>query len=281
MTAETCRAIWYDQGHARRKQPPRRHQSAAQVRRYRAQRLRNRIDGIRLVLPGGLKSPIARSNRSIRSCRRTAWRLKTLRMQEQFRSSTWRTSRSAIPCSTRRMRSGTGKTSRWRTASSKARLPRVVQRNLRLVRCKIIGTQPFCCEESVLEDCEMIDCDLAFENTTVEADVRGEILSVKNPAGGHHGGQHRRSCSTSTAGRAPRARSPSVSAKGREPGAPKKTAQEKRGGLRNGGRPLCVCRLSRRRSWRGRAAVTAACARPSAGTGSQCRFRRTPFSRPR
>ena len=52
--------------------------------------------------------------------------------------------------------------------------------------CKIIGTQPFCYAKNlVLEDCEMIDCDLAFENTTVEADVRGEILSVKNPAGGH------------------------------------------------------------------------------------------------
>ena len=59
--------------------------------------------------------------------------------------------------------------------------------NLRLVRCKIIGTQPFCYAKNlVLEDCEMIDCDLAFENTTVEADVRGEILSVKNPAGGHN-----------------------------------------------------------------------------------------------
>ena len=58
--------------------------------------------------------------------------------------------------------------------------------NLRLVRCRIIGTQPFCYAKNlVLEDCEMVDCDLAFENTTVEADVRGAILSVKNPAGGH------------------------------------------------------------------------------------------------
>ena len=57
--------------------------------------------------------------------------------------------------------------------------------NLRFVRCKIIGTQPFCYAKNlVLEDCEMIDCDLAFENTTVQATVRGEILSVKNPAGG-------------------------------------------------------------------------------------------------
>ena len=57
--------------------------------------------------------------------------------------------------------------------------------NLRLVRCKIIGTQPFCYAKNlVLEDCEMVDCDLSFENTTVQATVKGEITSVKNPAGG-------------------------------------------------------------------------------------------------
>ena len=57
--------------------------------------------------------------------------------------------------------------------------------NLTLVRCKIIGTQPFCYAKNlVLEDCEMIDCDLSFENTTVQATVKGEITSVKNPAGG-------------------------------------------------------------------------------------------------
>ena len=57
--------------------------------------------------------------------------------------------------------------------------------NVTLVRCKIIGTQPFCYAKNlVLEDCEMVDCDLSFENTTVQATVKGEITSVKNPAGG-------------------------------------------------------------------------------------------------
>lgn len=57
--------------------------------------------------------------------------------------------------------------------------------NLRLVRCKIIGTQPFCYAKNlVLEDCVMEGCDLSFENTTVQATVKGHILSVKNPAGG-------------------------------------------------------------------------------------------------
>ncbi len=54
--------------------------------------------------------------------------------------------------------------------------------NLKLVRCKIIGTQPLCyCKGLVLEDCEMVDCDLSFENSEVQATVRGSIDSVKNP----------------------------------------------------------------------------------------------------
>ena len=58
-------------------------------------------------------------------------------------------------------------------------------KNLRLVRCTIIGTQPLCyCEGLKLEDCTMIDTDLAFENSQVEATVRGHILSVKNPVSG-------------------------------------------------------------------------------------------------
>ena len=58
-------------------------------------------------------------------------------------------------------------------------------KNLRLVRCKISGTQPFCYAENlVLEDCEMTGCDLAFEYTTVNADVNSVIDSVKNPISG-------------------------------------------------------------------------------------------------
>ena len=58
--------------------------------------------------------------------------------------------------------------------------------NLRLVNCKISGTQPFCyCRGLVLENCTMDGTDLSFENSYVEADVRGHILSVKNPLGGH------------------------------------------------------------------------------------------------
>ena len=57
--------------------------------------------------------------------------------------------------------------------------------NLRLVRCRIIGTQPLCYARGlVLEDCEMEGTDLSFENSEVDATVRGEILSVKNPVHG-------------------------------------------------------------------------------------------------
>ena len=59
-------------------------------------------------------------------------------------------------------------------------------RNLRLVRCRISGTQPLCyCEGLVMEDCEMVDdADLAFEDSSLEATVNSCITSVKNPRTG-------------------------------------------------------------------------------------------------
>lgn len=57
--------------------------------------------------------------------------------------------------------------------------------NIKFIRCKIIGTQPFCYTKGlVLEDCEMIDADFAFENSEVEADLHGELISIKNPIRG-------------------------------------------------------------------------------------------------
>ena len=57
--------------------------------------------------------------------------------------------------------------------------------NLKFVRCQIIGTQPLCYAKNlVLEDCEMTDCDLSFENSDVQADIKGSITSVKNPMSG-------------------------------------------------------------------------------------------------
>lgn len=56
---------------------------------------------------------------------------------------------------------------------------------LTMRNCKIIGTQPFCYAKNlVLENCELVDCDLAFEYSDVQADIRGHIVSVKNPRSG-------------------------------------------------------------------------------------------------
>lgn len=56
---------------------------------------------------------------------------------------------------------------------------------LTLIDCKIIGTQPLCyCKNLKLINCTMEDTDLAFEYSDVEANVRGHVISVKNPKSG-------------------------------------------------------------------------------------------------
>lgn len=60
-------------------------------------------------------------------------------------------------------------------------------RGLRLVRCRIAGTQPLCyCKDLVLEDCTFADdADLAFEDSDVEATILSPVTSIKNPRTGH------------------------------------------------------------------------------------------------
>ncbi|PTN09279.1 DUF3737 family protein [Mangrovibacterium marinum] len=59
-------------------------------------------------------------------------------------------------------------------------------KNLRLVNCVISGTQPLCYAENlVMENCTMKeDADLAFEYTTVQAEINSPVVSIKNPGGG-------------------------------------------------------------------------------------------------
>ena len=58
--------------------------------------------------------------------------------------------------------------------------------NITFENCTIIGTQPLCyCKGLKLVNCTMIDCDLSFEKSEVEADVVGEITSVKNVYSGY------------------------------------------------------------------------------------------------
>ena len=56
---------------------------------------------------------------------------------------------------------------------------------LTLINCKIIGTQPLCyCKNLKLINCTMEETDLSFEYSDVEADIKGNIMSIKNPKSG-------------------------------------------------------------------------------------------------
>ena len=59
-------------------------------------------------------------------------------------------------------------------------------KNLRLIRCHITGEQPLCyCENLYMEDCTMgDDANLAFEYSTIEANIKGHVHSIKNPSAG-------------------------------------------------------------------------------------------------
>ena len=59
-------------------------------------------------------------------------------------------------------------------------------KRLTMIDCKIIGTQPFCyCEDLKLINCEMMDADLAFEKSSVEAEITTPVVSIKNPTSGY------------------------------------------------------------------------------------------------
>ena len=59
-------------------------------------------------------------------------------------------------------------------------------KNLRLINCHISGEQPLCyATDLVLENCTFdSSCDRAFEYSTLQADIRGSITNIKNPASG-------------------------------------------------------------------------------------------------
>ena len=58
-------------------------------------------------------------------------------------------------------------------------------KGLTLINCKIIGTQPLCyCEDLKLINCTMEEADLSFEYSEVQADIKGHVISIKNPKAG-------------------------------------------------------------------------------------------------
>ena len=57
--------------------------------------------------------------------------------------------------------------------------------NVTFEHCTIIGTQPLCyCKGLKLIGCEMIDTDLAFERSEVDATITTPVVSIKNPLRG-------------------------------------------------------------------------------------------------
>lgn len=57
--------------------------------------------------------------------------------------------------------------------------------NVTFDHCRIIGTQPLCyCKNLKLIDCEMMEADLCFEKSDVQATVTTPVISIKNPASG-------------------------------------------------------------------------------------------------
>ena len=57
--------------------------------------------------------------------------------------------------------------------------------NVTFETCTLIGTQPLCyCKGLKLINCRMVDCDLAFEKSDVEAEIVSDVLSIKNPRSG-------------------------------------------------------------------------------------------------
>lgn len=58
-------------------------------------------------------------------------------------------------------------------------------KGLTLINCKISGTQPLCYAENIkLMDCTFDGCDLAFENSSVNGNIIGDVDSIKNPIKG-------------------------------------------------------------------------------------------------
>lgn len=57
--------------------------------------------------------------------------------------------------------------------------------NLTFINCTITGTQPLCYAKGLkIINCTMEGCDLAFENSEVDAMIIGKVKSIKNPARG-------------------------------------------------------------------------------------------------
>ena len=58
-------------------------------------------------------------------------------------------------------------------------------KNIKFVNCTIESNQGLCYIDGiVLENCKLINTDLAFELSVVDADITTDVVSVKNPISG-------------------------------------------------------------------------------------------------
>ena len=58
-------------------------------------------------------------------------------------------------------------------------------KKLTLIDCEISGTQPLCYVNDLkMINCKCIDCDLSFEYSSVNGNILGDVVSIKNPLSG-------------------------------------------------------------------------------------------------
>ncbi len=58
-------------------------------------------------------------------------------------------------------------------------------KNLRFVNCTVESNQGMCFIDGlVMENCRLVNTDLAFEYCTVDADISSDVISIKNPISG-------------------------------------------------------------------------------------------------
>ena len=58
-------------------------------------------------------------------------------------------------------------------------------KNVKFVNCTIESNQGMCYMDGlVMENCRLVNTDLAFEYCTVEADINSDVVSIKNPTSG-------------------------------------------------------------------------------------------------
>ena len=59
-------------------------------------------------------------------------------------------------------------------------------KDITFIDCEISGTQPLCyCENLKMINCTLREADLAFEKSSVEAEITTPVISIKNPQSGY------------------------------------------------------------------------------------------------